>query len=195
MARTERPVKGSDFNSEILVTLAKLANYTSKPPARWLYVDTARQEVFLVRESTILDHWPVSTSEAGLDNRENSGGTPAGIHRVARKIGTDAPIGTVFESREPTGDIWVPAWNDDPQRLGKDLILSRILVIDGLEPGLNQGLGIDSRQRYIYVHGTNRVDLIGRPAGGGCVRMENQDLIDLYEQIEEGDFLVFVFQW
>ena len=176
----------------IKLTSEMIDGCTSNKPSRWLVVDTALQMLFLVRESTIMAQWPVSTSEQGLDNRENSGGTPPGVHRIAEKIGLGAEIGTIFESREPTGEIWLPEWNNDPERLQKDLILTRILVLEGMEPGLNLGSGIDSRQRFIYVHGTNRIDLIGQPAGGGCVRMENNNLIELFQQIEEGDFLVIV---
>ena len=111
---------------------------------------------------------------------------------MARKIGAGAQAGAVFESRKPTGKIWLPDWNDNPEMRQRDLILSRILILDGLEPGVNQGKGIDSRQRYIYVHGTNREDLIGQPVSGGCVRMENQNIINLFDQVEEGDLLVIV---
>jgi len=192
MAGTERPAGNSDLAHTILITLDVLSNYAPTPPKRWLLVDTAVQQLFLVRESTVLNRWPVSTAEVGLDNRENSGGTPPGVHRVARKIGSGAPDGTIFESRKATGETWTPAWNNDSARLEKDLILSRILILDGLEPGLNQGPGIDSRDRYIYVHGTNREDLIGQPAGGGCVRMVNKSIITLFDQVEEGDLLVIV---
>ncbi len=192
MTGNERPSEGRDLNSLIRATCDNLVNYASESPSRWLFVDTARQRIVLVRESTIIAQWPVSTAEVGLDNRENSGGTPPGVHRVAQKIGSQAQSGTVFESRKPTGETWLPDWNHDPDHLQRDLILSRILVLDGLEPGVNQGPGIDSRQRYIYVHGTNREDLIGRPAGGGCVRLENHQMIDLFDQVEEGDLLVIV---
>lgn len=192
MAGSNSPAGGSDLTSVIDATYLALKGYVSNRVSKWLFVDTVRQEIFLVRESTILNRWPVSTAETGLDNRENSGGTPPGVHRIAQKIGSGAAWGTVFESREPTGEIWNPAGNAYAEGQKTDLILSRILILDGLEPGVNKGAGIDSRQRYIYVHGTNHPHLIGQPAGGGCVRMENQNLIDLFEEINEGDLLVIV---
>jgi len=114
------------------------------------------------------------------------------MHRVARKIETDSQIGTVFVSRKPNGETWNPEWNKDESLRQRDLILSRILVLEGLEPGVNQGPGVDSLQRYIYVHGTNREDLIGQPVSHGCVRMNNQSIIELFEIIKEGDPLVIV---
>jgi lipoprotein-anchoring transpeptidase ErfK/SrfK len=192
MTRSERPAEDLQLAELVRVTYNSLVDYAPGPSSRWLFVDTAGQLIFLVRESTILSRWSVSTAEVGLDNRESSGGTPPGVHRVAQKIGSGAPAGTVFESRKPTGETWQPTWNDDPDLRVRDLILSRILILDGLEPGLNQGSGIDTRKRYIYIHGTNHEDLIGRPAGGGCVRMGNRNIIDLFDQIEEGDLLVIV---
>ncbi len=173
-------------------TYDKIINYAPEKPDRWLLVDTSEQRLFLVREGGIAGQWPVSTALAGLDNRENSGGTPTGVHRVAQKIGRNSLLGTVFISREPTGETWNQEWNNNSDLRQRDLILSRILVLDGLEPGVNQGQGVDSRQRYIYVHGTNQEDLIGKPVSHGCVRMNNQNIIELFDLIEEGDPLVIV---
>ena len=192
MTNSEKPSRDLDQDQLIGTTYDKIVNYAPEKPSRWLLVDTRKQRLFLVREGGVVAQWPVSTAQAGLDNRENSGGTPAGVHRVAQKIGENSRLGTVFDSREPTGETWNPEWNNDDNLLGRDLILSRILVLDGLEPGVNQGPGIDSRQRYIYVHGTNREDLIGQPVSHGCVRMNNQGIIELFELIEEGDPLVIV---
>ena len=61
-----------------------------------------------------------------------------------------------------------------------DLILSRIIWLDGLEPGINKGGTVDSRARYIYLHGTNQEQLLGTPASHGCVRMANRDIAALF---------------
>ena len=66
--------------------------------------------------------------------------------------------GTVFVSREPTGETWSGEPRDD------DLILTRILTLDGHEDGVNRGPGCDSLERYIYLHGTNHEALLGRAA-------------------------------
>ena len=57
-----------------------------------------------------------ATARAGVDNREGSGGTPPGLHRVARLIGADAAPGTVFVGREATDRLWQPA-DQDPDDL------------------------------------------------------------------------------
>ena len=43
-----------------------------------------------------------------------------------------------------------------------------------------------SQDRYIYIHGTNREDLIGQPASAGCVCLRNADVIQLYDLIPIG---------
>ena len=192
MTNSEKPEGDLCKDHNLGTTYDKIINYAQEKPTRWVLVDTNKQHLFLVREGVVLARWPVSTALVGLDNRENSGGTPTGVHRVSRKIGAGFPLGTVFLSRQPTGETWSQEWNNDELLLQRDLILSRILVLDGLEPGVNLGPGVDSRERYIYVHGTNREDLIGQPVSHGCVRMNNQAIIELFELIKEGDPLVIV---
>jgi len=157
-----------------------------QPPDRWLLVDVTGQRLALVVGGRIAAVWPVSTAAAGLDNRDGSGGTPAGLHAIERRIGADAAPGAVFNSRQPTGETWTG--DDDP----RDLILTRILTLEGLQEGLNRGPGVDSRARYIYIHGTNHEDAIGRPVSHGCVRMTNTDVADLFDRVAEGDPVVIV---
>jgi hypothetical protein len=121
----------------------------------------------------------ISTAAHGLGNVSGSNATPPGWHRVAKWLGADAPAGQVFQSRRRTRRVLAPdAWRM-PE--GEDLILSRILWLAGLEPGVNQGPGIDSFARYIYIHGTNHEQLLGTPASHGCVRMANDDIVDLFD--------------
>ena len=92
----------------------------------------------------------------------------------------------MFESRIPTGEIW----RGEPR--SDDLILTRVLQLQGLEPDVNRGPGVDSLERYIYVHGTHHEDDLGRPVSHGCVRMGNADIAWLFDQVEEGDALVVI---
>lgn len=155
-------------------------------PARWLLVHVPTQTLVLVRHGRADRKYGVSTAAAGVSGVEGSFGTPPGVHRIARKIGAGQPVGTWFRSREPVG-----RWpDDDPD--GDDLILSRILTLDGCEEGLNRGPGCDSLERFIYIHGTNHENGIGRPVSHGCVRLSNADVIRLFAQVEEGDPVVVV---
>ncbi|MGB6347364.1 MAG: L,D-transpeptidase family protein [Methyloceanibacter sp.] len=153
-------------------------------PQRLLVVDVERQRAVWFEDSGPVAAWSVSTARAGLGGEEGSFRTPPGWHRVHRRIGESAESGSLFVGREPTGETWRGETRDD------DLILTRILTLDGQEEGLNKGPGCDSLERYIYVHGTNHEGLIGRPMSHGCVRMTNDDVRHLFEHIREGDFVL-----
>jgi len=165
--------------------------------ARWLLVDVAGQRLHLMAGTVPLADWPVSTATAGVDAREGSGGTPPGVHRVLGRIGGGLPQGTIFVSREPVGLTWPAArpgdsTGDGGDRLPEDLILTRILTLDGLEDGVNRGPGLDSAARYIYIHGTNAEDHLGAPGSHGCVRMANADVTALFDLVREGDPVVII---
>ena len=68
----------------------------------------------------------------------------------------------------------------------RDWILSRIIWLRGLEEGRNQGGSVDTQSRYIYIHGTPEEDRIGQPASHGCIRMRNDDVIELFELVNPG---------
>ena len=61
-----------------------------------------------------------------------------------------------------------------------------------MENGKNLGEGCDSYSRGIFIHGTHEEGLLGKPASKGCVRMANKDVIELYENVEVGTFVVIL---
>lgn len=150
-------------------------------PARLALVDARQQRLRVFEEGREVYRCPVSTAAAGQGCREGSGCTPWGWHRVASVLGQGAEVGSRFVSREPTGEIW------GGESVAGDWILSRILWLEGLEPGVNRGAGIDSFERYIYIHGTNQEDLLGTPASHGCVRVSNASAVALADLLRVGD--------
>ena len=150
-------------------------------PDRLVVVDVARQRLGLMVAGTLVLDCPVSTAAAGLGGAEGSLRTPPGWHRIHTRIGEGAPLRAVFDSRVPTGAVW------QGEATEADLILTRILTLDGLEPGVNRGPGVDSLERYIYLHGTNHPERLGSPASHGCVRLDSADLLDLFRQVRAGD--------
>jgi len=153
-------------------------------PSSFLIVDVQSQTMLLVENGIEKKKYTISTSRFGVGSREGSNMTPPGVHRIAQKIGNDAPAGRIFKSREDTGIDWQPGMTEE------NLILTRILRLEGLEPGINNGPGIDSWDRYIYIHGTNREDLIGTPMSHGCICMRNSDVVELFDAVEEGAIVV-----
>ena len=161
-----------------------LQRFGPSPNQQIVIVDVSEQQLSLYQDGRPVAHWPVSTSQYGTGNRENSLRTPLGVHRVARMIGADAPVGTLFKARRDTGRT-VTILTDDRAADG-DYVTTRILWLEGLEPGVNKGPGIDSFKRYIYIHGTAEEGRIGRPFSHGCVRMDNRAVIELFDRVREG---------
>ena len=153
-------------------------------PARLLVIDAERGLATWFEDGEAKGQWPVSVARAGIGGTEGSFRTPPGWHRLKARIGQGAEPGTIFASREPTGEIWRGEARDE------DLILTRILTLDGLEEGVNHGPGCDSLSRYIYIHGTNHERLLGRPVSHGCVRMGNDDVCELFAAMREDDFVL-----
>lgn len=179
--------------------LERVERHAPDGVARWLLVDVAAQRLHLMHGTTPLDNWPVSTAAAGVDARENSGGTPPGVHRILQRIGQGAPPGMVFVSREATGRVWPHDHDCGADGVGggsdahsADLILTRVITLDGLEDGVNRGPGVDSAERYIYLHGTNAEERLGTPCSHGCVRLANADVITLFDLVREGDPVVIL---
>jgi hypothetical protein len=144
-----------------------------------------RQKLYCCnRQGDILFEYPVSTSRFGTGNKNGSFKTPLGEHSIAQKIGAGCAVNEVFIGRVPQGQLDLLQAEDTP--LADDIITSRILWLQGMEPGVNNGEGIDSYQRYIYIHGTSEEEKIGTPASHGCVRMRNLDVIDLFNRVDEG---------
>ncbi len=138
----------------------------------------------LVNGEAVLDY-PVSTARNGPGERDGSYCTPRGHHRIHSKIGAGQPLGTVFVGRRPTGERYSPVLGSRyPER---DWILTRILWLEGLEPGFNRGGERDTMGRYIYIHGCPEELPLGVPLSHGCIRMANADVIGLFARVAVGD--------
>ena len=140
-----------------------------------LHVSIARQ-LLDVRDAagTLLRRYPVSTSRFGVGTEPGSLRTPPGVFRVGEKFGGGEPLGAVFKSRQPTGENGLGAADED-------LVLTRILWLEGTNEA-----NANTRERYIYIHGTNHEALVGQPASHGCVRMRNADVAELYDLVPAG---------
>lgn len=151
-----------------------------------LYVSVRSQRLYLVSGGEMQAEYVISTARNGLGARMDSHRTPEGLHRVVRKFGAGVPAYGVFEQRRFTGTLAMPG------TAGYDLITSRILWLDGLEPGVNEGGTVDSMQRGIYIHGTADEASLGMPSSHGCIRMRNQDVIALFGRVPLGALVVIL---
>lgn len=145
----------------------------------WVSID--EQMLRIVRGDVVEYEARCASAEKGIGSVMDSLKTPLGWHTISKKIGGDAPWGQVFRSRRATREVWQPG--EDTK---EDLVLSRVLLLDGEEPGLNKGGRVDSLARNIYIHGTNDEARIGVPSSHGCIRMLNDDVIEMYGMIDRG---------
>jgi len=180
-------VSGTSRFGDLLVAAHARPHLPVDPASpRIIVIDAVGERLGLMENGRVCGVYPVSTALAGIGGDEGSFRTPPGWHRIHRKIGAGALYGTVYVSREPTGRVWAGEPSED------DLILTRILTLEGLEESINRGPGCDSLARYIYIHGTNHELDLGRPASHGCVRMGNADIVELFDRVAEGDPVVIV---
>lgn len=140
-----------------------------------IVVSVAKQTLQLWEGSHMQSEWPCSTSRYGLGYTPGSLRTPLGQFVVREKHGAGSPSGTIFKARQPVGH-WQPG--DETE---EDLVLTRILWLDGLESRNSNTFG-----RYIYIHGTNDERRIGQRGSHGCVRLKNEAMIELYDLVPEG---------
>jgi len=160
-----------------------ILKYLVNPADPFLVESVEEQRLFLCEADRVTGSYLASTARLGVGIREDSLKTPPGAHRISEKIGSGAPIGRIFRDREDTGADW------DGVSVGENLILTRILRLDGLEEGINRGPGVDSRERYVYIHGTSREDLVGTPFSHGCLCLGNADIVRLFDVVSEGTIL------
>jgi len=151
-----------------------------------LYVQVSTQRMFHVRGRQLVNAYPIATAANGLGTSLNSLRTPTGLHRISAKYGDGVPMYGILRDRRFTGEVADPAYDGEDN----DWITSRILWLDGLEPGHNKGGSSDSRKRHIYIHGTANERSIGTPSSRGCIRMRNADVIELYDQVPVGALVV-----
>ncbi|MEY2575718.1 MAG: hypothetical protein QOF80_1205 [Verrucomicrobiota bacterium] len=140
-----------------------------------IVVSVPDQTLALIDDGVVVVRFPVSTSKFGLGDGSGSYATPLGTMTIASKIGANAPLGTVFKSRLPTGEIL------RPNAPGRDPIVTRILWLRGLEKRNARAFA-----RNIYIHGTPEERLIGRPASYGCIRMRSRDVAQLFAAVGIG---------
>ena len=158
--------------------------YAGDGPCIWISVED--QQLRLVEGGRTVLEMLCATGFSGVGVREGTNQTPPGWHRITEKIGDGEPEGRVFRSRGVTKKIWQPG-----EVVPEDLVLTRILILEGLEPGINQGRDkegflVDSLKRFIYIHGTNDVEHLGEPSSKGCIRLSNTDVITLFNRVAVG---------
>ena len=155
-----------------------------------LFVSIENQKMYRIQSKDIIETYEISTSKYGIGNQMGSNKTPTGLHKINSKYGHKTPINGRMIGRVFYGQI-AKIFSDTTTSKTDD-ITSRILWLEGLENGINKGDNIDSYKRYIYIHGTSEEGRIGIPSSHGCVRMKNKDVIDLFNEVAIGTFVLIL---
>jgi hypothetical protein len=161
--------------------LVSIANQTvslfeNTSPSLHLAIDALR---LTAEDYKLVKKYSCSTSRFGIGQTEGSNCTPLRLHRIAEKIGAGAAAGTAFKGRQAIGHMSQPEFAEAK-------ITTRIMWLEGLEPGFNRGGKVDSHARYIYIHGTADQSSLGKPDSCGCIHLADTDLIPLFDLMPSG---------
>ncbi|MFN3441408.1 MAG: L,D-transpeptidase [Rhizobium rosettiformans] len=144
-------------------------DYKTEHPPGTIVVDPQNRFLYLIREKGKAVRYGVGVGKAGF---EFSGNAHIGFKRQ-------------WPRWTPTPDML----KRDPARYGK--------WVHGMDGGDRNPLGAralylvkDGKDTLYRIHGTNEPWTIGTAASSGCIRMLNQDVIDLYSQVPTGANIV-----
>jgi len=152
-----------------------------------LMISTSDQTLTLLHHNQAREVYTIATGRKGLGQHLNTFKTPLGLHRINEKIGHQVPDYGIFIRRQ-----YVGTWEPLPRHLHrKDFVSTRILRLEGLQPGFNKGRDswgkiVDSEIRAIYIHGTTMEWQLGYPSTKGCIHMKAKDIRRLFEKVPVG---------
>ncbi len=170
--------------------IKEVENYILKDFHEIIFVSIKNQKLYHIKNNRVINNFSVSSSKYGTGNKNGSNKTPLGLHKIKEKYGEGVPINGKMVGRIFYNQI-ANIYKDTTESKTDD-ITSRILWLEGIEKGKNKGEGIDSYNRYIYIHGTSEEGKLGTPASHGCIRMKNKDVIDLYNKVEVGTLVLIL---
>jgi lipoprotein-anchoring transpeptidase ErfK/SrfK len=130
-----------------------------------IVIDTRDNFLYLVEKDGKARRYGVGTGKPGFEW--------AGTHKVTRKR------------------VW-PDWYPPAQMIAREAAKGRYLP-SHLAGGIENPLG--ARALYLgstlyRIHGTNQPWTIGGAVSSGCIRMRNEDVVDLYERVPVGTTVV-----
>ena len=151
--------KGKAVSSEFMPQEVAY-NGTAKPGT--IVIDTKQRFLFLVGAGGTARRYGVGVGKAGFEWK--------GTQRIAKKA---------------EWPVWTPP---EEMKIRVKMKEGRILP-DRMEGGPDNPLG--ARAMYLgntlyRIHGTNQPWTIGSAVSSGCIRMRNEDVVDLYERVKVG---------
>ncbi|WP_162654095.1 L,D-transpeptidase [Lentilitoribacter sp. Alg239-R112] len=141
--------------------LPQLVNYESDKKVGSIVIDTQTKHLYLILGDGKARRYGVGVGKQGFEW--------TGSEKITRK-----------------GE-W-PSWRPPAEMIAREKKKGRILPTH-MEGGPQNPLG--ARALYLgstlyRIHGTNQPWTIGQAVSSGCIRMRNQDVVDLYERVKVG---------
>ncbi|WP_262298121.1 L,D-transpeptidase [Microvirga sesbaniae] len=159
------PLPATDISSVDPQFLRREVAYDTPERPGTIVVDTAKRHLYLVRENGRAIRYGIGVGADGMKW--------AGRAQVGRKA------------------TW-PRWTPTAAMIRRDPERNRPWA-NGMPPGPNNPLGPralylfqDGRDTLYRIHGTTEPDTIGAAVSSGCIRMLNQDILDLYGRVPVG---------
>lgn len=145
--------------------LPQLVSYGGKHAPGTIVIDTSARFLYLVEEDGLARRYGVGVGREGFEW--------SGVEKVTRKA------------------EW-PEWRPPEQMRERERKKGRELPVV-MAGGPDNPLG--ARALYLggtlyRIHGTNQPWSIGQALSSGCIRMRNEDVIDLYERVKVGTKVV-----
>ncbi|WP_262268892.1 L,D-transpeptidase [Microvirga yunnanensis] len=159
------PFPATDISSVDPQFLRQEVAYDTVERPGTIVIDTANRHLYLVRENGRALRYGIGVGAAGMKW--------AGRAQVGRKA------------------EW-PRWTPTAAMIKRDPERNRRWA-GGMSPGPGNPLGPralylfqDGRDTLYRIHGTTEPDTIGEAVSSGCIRMLNQDILDLYGRVPVG---------
>jgi lipoprotein-anchoring transpeptidase ErfK/SrfK len=150
-----------DFPAKVRRTVVP---YKSKQYPGTIIIDTSAHHLYVILEGGLAIRYGVAVGKDGF--------RWAGVADVARKV------------------MW-PKWTPPPEMIERKPELGKWK--NGMPGGPENPLGAralylyrDGRDTLYRIHGTNDPKSIGTNSSSGCIRMFNQDIVELYRRTPVG---------
>ena len=130
--------------------------HTNEAPGT-IIIDTGQRHLYLVQPNDRAIRYGIGVGRIGFQW--------SGVERVSQK------------------QEW-PDWRAPPEMVGRQSYLPRFMAGGPVNP-------LGARALYLghsvfRIHGTNQPETIGHAVSSGCFRLDNADVIDLYDRVQVG---------
>jgi len=165
----QHPLPATDLTEVDPQFLRRIVSYPTREQPGTIVVDTDNRFLYLVQENGKAIRYGIGVGKQGMSWR--------GRATVARKA------------------QW-PRWTPTAAMIAREPERNRPWAA-GMAGGLENPLG--ARALYLYqgnrdtmyrIHGTSEPWSIGKSVSSGCIRLFNQDIIDLYSRVPSGTTVV-----